>query len=328
MRGYHRSMRLNDVTPAYLQWRRSFRAANTVRNDKSALRLFTGVVGNIELTDLDHRHLLRFFDSIAETRQNSSSNQLRASLQAFFAWCRMEKLMTPDQDPLAGAPPKKVAKKNRATIPVHDFPVYLDMTTEPRVRALSAIGLYLFLRAGEITSLRVRDLDLQAGTIAVTIHKTGDADIMPISRELDRELRRWILAYEAECGPLQPGWFLVPARIQAGWGEHKLNPGAPISRPQEIIRSSLDAYGINQRWEAIHCLRRSGARALFDHLSAQGIDGALEIVSATLHHSSVVMTERYLQITHSRAKRDLLLKGQDMFPSQAAANVIPIKRAM
>lgn len=320
-------MRLDPAIQEFILWRRAQAfAANTVRNDRVHLGIARHVLGDIELELIGHAEMMRVFDHAARTRTASSVNILAGGLSAFFKWARMRKYMGPDNDPMIGIRARKVAKKERARIPLHDFNVFLDAATDPRDRALCALSLYLFTRASETTSLRVRDLDLTDGTVNVTVYKTGDFDIMPVSRELDREMRAWLMEYARICGPLDPNWYLVPARQQTGFHKHTLNPAAPISRPQETANTVLDAYGIKVKGESIHCLRRSGARALFDELSGSGVDRSLEIVSAMLHHASVTMTEKYLGITHSRAKRDGLIKGEDMFPSLAAENVVPIRK--
>jgi integrase len=323
-------MRIEDAADEYLRWRQGQGfAKNTVRNDKSGINLMVGVIGNIEMSDLDYEKCMRVFDRLSETRAASSINALHSGYKAFFRWCRMRRYMGPDQDPLEGVRWRKVARKERTYIPLHEFPELLDCAPEPRDRALLALGLFLFLRASEAVSLKVGDVDLDAGTIAITVHKTGDFDIMPISAELDVELRAWLTHYTSECGPLRRDWILVPAKVQSGFGEHRLNPTARISRPQEVVKRTFDQFGLtNLQWEAMHCLRRSGARALFDELSGSGIDGALEICSAMLHHQSVTMTERYLGITHSRAKRDLLVRERGLFPSLASVTVTPIRRVV
>lgn len=313
----------------YLHWRRAQGFARaTIRNDKSAIKIMRDTLGdNYPVEAIDDIAVTRVLDKASDTRSAASVNMVHSSLSAFFRWCRLRKYMPVDTDPMLGMRYKRVPKKERRRLAVHEFPAFLDSAAEPRDRAACALGLYLFLRSSEIVSLRIRDLDLQAGTVGVTVHKTGDYDVMPISAELDRELRAWLTAYQDECGPLQKDWFLVPAKTQAGFGIHKLNPPARISRPEEIVKKTVAAYGwTDTHWQGFHLLRASGARAWFDELNEQTIDGALKIVQAHLHHSSVVMTERYLGLTADRAKRDRLLKGESMFPSLNAGNVIPLRK--
>jgi integrase len=102
-----------------------------------------------------------------------------------------------------------------------------------------------------------------------------------------------------------------------------------MTKSERYIRKAV----VNMGWEdtddriGIHLLRASGARAWFDELNNHTIDGAPKIVQAHLHHASVVMTERYLGLTSDRTKRDRLLRGQSMFPSLAADNVVSLREA-
>lgn len=320
--------KLSDAAHEYDVWRDMQGFAKTTRNgDQVALRHLIRSAGDIPVDQCNHNILTEALHSMGRTNTASSVNMHHASLSAFFRWCRIQKYLAPDEDPLAGIRYKKVGKKDRRRIPAHEFPMLLEATKGPRERMLIALGLYLFLRSSEAVSLRVRDVDLQAGTIGVTIFKTGDYDVMPISSELDTELRRWLLHYQQESGELHPDWHLVPAKKVIGWHKLSYNPTAKMSRPEDLVKETLHNFGwVDTHWQGMHCLRASGARAWFDELDNNSIDGALRIVQTHLHHASVTMTERYLGLTADRAKRDRLLKGEAMFPSLAASNVTPINR--
>lgn len=322
------TIRLKNAAREYNVWRdmQGFAKA-TRRNDQAALRHLERTVGDINVNLIDHDQITRTLHKIGETCSPLSVNIHHASMSAFFRWCRMKGYLAPDQDPLMGIRYKKVGKRDRRRLEAYEFPPLLDAAERPRDRMLIALGLFLFLRSSEAVTLRVRDVNLQSGTVGVTIHKTHDYDIMPISRELDTELRRWFLAYQEECGELHPDWFLVPALKTVGFHQFDLNPTAKISRPEDIVKKTLTRYGWEDtHWQGMHCLRASGARCWFDELDANTVDGALRIVQTHLHHSSVTMTERYLGITADRAKRDRILKGESMFPSLQAANVRSINR--
>lgn len=322
------TVKLSNAAREYDVWRdmQGFAKA-TRRNDRSALRHLERAIGDLPVDQIDNDKITHALHRMGETCGPSSVNMHHASLSAFFRWCRMKGYISPDADPLMGIRYKKVGKRDRRRLAAHEFPPLLDAAKTPRERILIALGIYLFLRSSEAVSLRVRDVDLQSGTIGVTIFKTHDYDIMPISRELDTELRRWLLAYQEECGELHPDWYLVPAKKTIGLHTFALNPTAKISRPEDLVKETLRRYGWDDtHWQGMHCLRASGARAWFDELDANTVDGALRIVQTHLHHSSVTMTERYLGITADRAKRDRILKGESMFPSLQATNVTPINR--
>lgn len=322
------SISIEDALAEYVEWRKAQGFARaTISNDKSAIRMMMAALSaDCPVAHIDDQDMVTVLDHAATTRSAASINMVQSSLSAFFRWCRIRKYMTPDSDPLLGIRYRKVPKKERKRLVTHEFAAFLDCAEQPRDRMALALGLYLFLRSSEITYLRLRDVDLDAGTIGVTIHKTKDYDIMPISRELDRELRKWLSVYQEECGPLDKDWFIVPAKTQAGWGRHALNPPARISRPEEIVKRTLKAYGwTDTHWQGFHLLRASGAREWFEALNDQTIDGALKIVQAHLHHQSVTMTEKYLGLTADRVKRDRIIKGETMFPSAATDNVIHLR---
>ena len=66
----------------------------------------------------------------------------------------------------------------------------------------------------------------------MTIFKSYKSDVMPLSSELDMEMRRWLRAYQDECGPLDKNWFLVPAVKNAGqFGNFALAPDRRTGLP-------------------------------------------------------------------------------------------------
>lgn len=320
-------------------------AANTIENNRKDLRFLQRVLGNPKTGKLAAADMDRVFAVASQTLAPQSVNNMQASISAFFRWCRARQRMPHDADPLAGRRYRKVAKVERRRVPVAQFPALLDAAVNPRDRMVLALGLYLMLRQSEIADLRIGDVDLQSGTINVRIFKTHDTDTMPISAELDRELRSWYPVYQGNAGPLQPSWYLVPARRFAGIHAQRdelgrmvkgqlgrLTPEQKMVKVEEVAKSALKEIGWQMHapngralHHGIHVLRRSAARAMFDELSAQGYDGALRTVQAWLHHASTTMTERYLGLEIDRAVRDKKFKGQPMFASLAADNVVRLE---
>ena len=324
-----RDKKIGDIVPDYLQWRkRQGFAHNTTRNDKSALGFLTRTLSPERLvSDIHPSDIADVLEACLDKRQPSSVNAVRATLSGFFQWCRANQIIGPDHNPMLGVRYRKVAVKERQRLRLDEFDSFLDVAPDPRHRIMAALGLFLFLRSSEAVALRVKDVDLTGGTIAVTIQKTNDFDRMPLSSELDRELRIWLTHYQSVKGNLDPNWKLVPP-VARGWRDSNCyNPTGKISRPEDLIKRCLNAYGWEDtHWEGMHCLRRSGARAWFDSLVEMGTDGALRLVQTQLHHRSVTMTERYLGLTGDRINRDKRLRGQAMFPVPTQKNVIPLKR--
>ena len=310
----------------YLRWREAQDfSPHTIKNDSTALRFLMRVLGEHRvLRDLEYADMQHAITVALQGRKPQSVNAYHACFSAFFRWSRMKGYMDLDHDPLMGIRYRKVGKTERRKIPVHDFPHFLNSAPDERHRMFSALGLYLFLRASEAVALRWRDLDLTAGTIGVTIFKTNDYDLMPISSELDEELRRWMVWLQDHTNsPIHPDWYLVPSLRCLGPRNWIINPTAKISRPHDLVKRHLEAFGWEDtHWQGMHCLRASGARAWFDELVEQGTDGALKLVQTHLHHTSVIMTERYLGLSADRVKRDRTLKGSSMFPSLGETDTV------
>lgn len=345
-----RGVPLSDAIEEFVTSRSSQgKRVSTIRNNRQTLRDLLTAVGNIQTRNVTSRHIDMYFTSASQRRSPAVLNNDLATLGLFFRWCRLRKYMERDDDPTAGHNPRKVAPRDRNRVAPAQFAALLNAAGKDhaRDRMVVALGLYLFLRQGEIASLRLRDVDLENGEIRVEIHKTSDLDYMPISSELDAELRRWLTWYAEHHGSLDPDWYLVPAKHAPTWvhnqqGRFQAAPGVLLLKPErmmtkieEVAKRALvgidfpirDAQGVSTR-EGIHTLRRSGARALFDELASRGYDGALQRVRAMLHHSTGTMTERYLGINVERRQRDAQVKGQPLFPSlaEAEARVVPFER--
>jgi len=96
----------------------------------------------------------------------------------------------------------------------------------------------------------------------------------------------------------------------------------------KVIKRILENYGwTDTYWQGMHLLRASGARAWFDELNNNTVDGALRLVQTHLHHSSTQMTERYLGLSADRVRRDEMVQGSAMFPSIGKrGNVVQLRK--
>lgn len=314
------------------------KAPSTVKQDGYNLRRLLVDTGNIYVANLHHAHIDKHFGSHPEWGVAHRSGKIR-SFRVFFAWATRRKYFR-GYDPLgeykAG---RRQSNEDKLRLPRDRFGELLDAAPHPRDRVFLALGLYLFLRPGETVLLKVGDVHLDQGDITVDVPKTHDQDLMPITIDLDVELRRWLTFYTAECGLPQPHWYLVPSKTGAlrapvtggrfspdnVISEGRLRPEIPMSAPGRVARRALANLGLYAPGEGGHTLRRSGARAYFDYLvDEKGYDGALRQVSAMLHHSSTTTTEWYLGLTLDRHKRNSQLKGRWMYGEPEVNNVIKL----
>ena len=336
---------LNEAIADWERFRRSQGIAkNTINGQLGILRRFMTVNGNIYVDKINDHHVTRHFEEASKTKGQAALRNDHVALSVFFDWCRHTKRMSLDSDPMYGRRiPKKVTRE-RNRLNVTEFNLLLDAAEArcPRDRAVIAVVLYTLLRDQEAADLRIMDVDLEGGWLRARIHKTHQEDRLPISAELDVELRRWLAEYTAAVGPLAPHYRLLPARHTIpGKGEDgkfdrvessRLLPEKGIGPLGRMVTPILESIGFPVRdhngkptGEGAHTIRRSGARALFDTLTAGGYDRALRVVQSLLHHASVTQTELYLGVTADRRGRDELIRGKSMYRlGQGVSNVVPI----
>lgn len=315
-------------------------AKSTQRAATRVCRAFLAHAGNIQVRHVTARHVDSYFASRLSQLQPQSLNLELVFLRSLFRFAAARGYMRNVPDPTAHRRRMRVQARGRLRVPSSDFPRLLDATPHPRDRMVVALGIYLLQRQSEIQALRVGHVDLTHGVVSAQIIKTAKFDEMPISSELDTELRRWLTWYAQQVGPLQDSMYLVPAKVRPMFGrdgkpqiDTTLQPFKPIGRPEQVVQRALVACGYslqdaegNPMREGVHTLRRSAARAMFDRLCDEGYDRALRIVQSLLHHSSVKQTEGYLGIEADQVHRDDVIRGKEMFPSSSEGNVIPMRR--
>lgn len=341
---------LSDAIEDYERFRRSQAIKpTTLSSHRSVLKRFLTVNGNIYCDKINQTHVVRHLEEAAKTRQPQTLRIDHDALSVFFDWCRHTKRMARDEDPFYGMRRPRGVERERERLSVHEFPALLEAAGErcARDRIAVAILLYTLLRDQEVADLRVRDVDLEGGWLRARIHKSGIEDRMPISEELDYELRLWLTAYTTEVGHLHPNYRLVPARkvglkfddykrFTPG-GEVTLVPEKSVGKMGRIVNPILGAVGFpivdldgNPASEGAHTVRRSGARALFDTLVAMEADerqaDPLRVVQSLLHHKSATVTERYIGLRADRLSRDSLLRGRKMYHTTGNGNVTPLHR--
>lgn len=337
---------LSDAIDDYNRFRQSMDIGRrTLVVQRSTLTKFLAVNGNLWVHQVGDHHVTRFFEEAAKTKQPQSLRNDYTVLHGFFEWARKTKRMKSDVDPLYGRRKPKRLHKERFRLHVSKFPQLLDAAEarSPRDRAAIAVLLYTLMRDGEVTDLRIRDLDLDSGYLMARIHKTRQEDRVPISAELDRELRAWLTIYSAEVGFLEPHYFLIPSRDTRGVNdadgviarnEHvRYAPERRIPALGKIVSPALADIGVPLRdangrpmGEGAHTVRRSGARALFDALVSSGYDHALRVVQSMLHHANQSTTEVYVGVTADRRSRDDLIRGRVMYTALEQSNVTPLRR--
>lgn len=345
-----RSILLSDLIDEFEESLRSNSySKNTIKNHVSSARHFLGHVGNIQSRSVTSRHVDRFFaERQTHGLKPGTLNVTLHGLRSLFVFAERRGYIAAGQNPAVHRRPYRDVPRERQRVPASEFGRLLDAAEHPQERIVVALGLYLFLRQSEIKALRVGDVDLHHGEVMVQVIKTKESDRMPISAELDAELRRWLTWYADHVDrPLKHTDRLAPAKarpvfvkglsradnLERARRVTLLDPTRPVSEPEHIVQRALARYGLPVRddsgrslFEGVHTLRRSGARALFDQLKDDGYDYAIRTVQAMLHHKSITTTEAYLGVTADKKKRDEILKGKMMFPT-THTNVVRMEKA-
>lgn len=333
-------MLLSDAIQAFGHDRRAKGVAPKTRsNEMQVLRLLLADVGNISVRSLKPQHADIFWANRAGWAPGTL-NRARGTLSIFFGWCRDSGYMNRDVDPLAGTKALRVPPRSRTLIPQSEFEAVIERRANPRTRITFALGLYTFARISEIEGLRWQDIDLAGGTLEVFRQKTQTIDTLPVCDELAAELKRWRLEYAAHMNEqVRPEWFVVPGTTPPrglstkgakGFTAHRPRFYLPTKRADlsKVIKLALMEDGYYVPYEGGHTLRRSGATALYNELSAVGHDRAIRICQAMLGHSSVQTTEVYLRLDLDRKVRNDLLAGKPMFPSRGEGDVVALRGSL
>ena len=262
----------------------------------------------------------------------STHNYYRSRLNSFFRFCIQRGLVK--KDLLAEVDPLRVPTVLRQRPSPTTLNEMVRTAPNDRDRALLQTLIHTALRKSEVAAIRVNDVDLDEGWLIVRITKSHLEDRLPITVQLNSDLRRWMRTYATDIGrPLAADDHLFPARHSPGfrWRTEPDGmrvrfrapdiwlPQAPMAHAERVVHDALHRVGLPTIGEGAHTLRRAAARAFFDELTQdRGYDSALRVVSAWLHHKNSSTTEQYLGLDLERKRRDEWLRGN---PSSLPAPV-------
>ena len=322
---------VGEAVELYLALRKGKFAHDTWVNDRSQLNRFADAVGRQrQMHTLTPEDAEAFFltgdNALCDQMAASSFNKVRSRVITWMEFCRRRRMI--DQDLMGEVDSLPVLKRERLRLSPAEMLALPSYAGNSRDRSLIILAVNTALRASEIVSLRLRDVDLDGGWLRVTVQKSHLQDVMPITAELDAGLRQWLRDYTeqvaASHGPLNGEWFLFPSRLPgrnryrrvdgelvATYEHGPLVPAQQITKPALIVQRALRSSGTTtEPGEGLHTLRRSVARAFFDSNVQRGYDSALRATSALLHHSSTQVTEHYLGLASEKLHRDEVLRGR------------------
>lgn len=308
-------MTMKQATNQFLQWRKdNGYAKNTLDAQKAVLKHLSNETGwEAAPSTINTRHVLAVMDH--DRAAARTANLRKTHISTFVTWCKDEGVCEPTWNPMRGIRKRKVMETERKKVNINDLERLVRGAETERERILLALSINLLLRISEVSDLRIKDINMQAGEVSVRIFKTSELDTMPMTAELQEELRKYLLWYTLQCGALDPDWYLIPS--DTGGHKPRLQPDRPKGRLATSIQGSLRRIG----WEDVkgeggHTLRRSGARWMLMALEDQGVERALRIVQHMLHHKSLEQTEHYLGISVDVQHRNIALKGRRWYTGQ------------
>ena len=209
-------------------------------------------------------------------------------LHAMYAW---RQSMTDQPSPMTGVPRPKADKPLPKALRPEQVKAFLDSIQQWTVqgcrdRAFFQLMYESGMRVGEVASLLVSDLDVQAGEALVRDAKSRKSRVVLFGAGATMWLSRWLERRE-ECLPQGDALWIAP------------RTGKPVKTAVWVKRAHQlgEEQGISS-----HQLRHSFAT----HLLENGAD--IRAVQELMGHSSVVQTQRYDLVVSSRRRnaRDLL----------------------
>lgn len=310
------------------------------RSVGSLFRRFTARVNDCHVGSLRAEDIEDFFYGPGGLHTGAGVTTLanyRVMMLGFLRHCdRREWLARPVSQLTAGLREKSTqSNRNRFRMTRGELRRLMDAAEFPRDRALIAFVANTGLRISEAVRMRVRDVSFGKGELYVYLVKTKEEVTVPLSLDLEGELRAWLTTYTEAAGDLKRGHYLfpvclrhtfMPGHAQVRNPERVLNPEGMISNPQAIIKEVAERAEIElEPGDAWHTIRRSFARILYEDAREHGHDNALRIVQAALNHKEVSTTERYLGLDIERQRYADMIKGKRFLTADLDnAKIIPL----
>lgn len=232
-----------------------------------------------EVVDVSEINFAQFLDYVFLDRGVSprTHNNYRTWLRSFISWLRRQHLL--EGDPLDGVPPMREPGKIRQPLPTAMLRQIREHLTAHDRHFLLAVMLeyYTFIRPGELSELRIGDIDVKRHAIHVraSITKNGKAEMVGLNTA--------IVALMRELGTLRApkDMYIFSSRLRPG--TVKLDSRAFRDRWSRLRRR----LGIPRDYQ-FYSLKDSGIRDLAN-------SAGIVIARDQARHSSIAVTNKYLQ---------------------------------
>ena len=249
------------VLKAYMPHARARQRDSTLKETERHLLEYCKPLHGLQIAKIDRRAIAARLGEIAATSGSVTSNRVRSSLSAFFAWCLRQGLL--DTNPVIGTGREAEASRSR----VLDDSELRSIWNGLKNNDFGAIVKLLILtgqRAGEIAGLRWSEVRKDAIVLPPERTKNARQHTVPLSEPV-----RAILGAQT---PRQDRDFIFgrTGRPFSGWSKSKRELDERI---REMTGGSLSPW-------TLHDLRRSAVT----HMADLGVQP--HVIEATLNHVS------------------------------------------
>ncbi len=295
----HRLAHWDATIISYLANRSAF--GRVFAQERWALRSLRKYLVAAQAMDLD----LRLFDGWRKSFQHLHPNTRRGREMAIHAFCRYRRRSEPDcflPNPLSFArsrphrqpvimEPEQIAQLLRLASELQPHP---ESPLLPFVARMAIVLLYTAgLRRGEVTRLRLEDVDIRRGVLRIHETKFHKSRWVPMSASARTELERYLRQRrKTSCGtcPTSPLLFngKVPPRCYSGGGLGRIVH-------QLLVKADIrDTDGNRAR---VHDVRHSFAVAALRRWYEKGanVQSSLPRLAIYMGHVSIHSTAYYLR---------------------------------
>lgn len=276
----------------------------------------------------DERYMERYFNRLRPPAYSERSfNNYRQMFRIFWNYCLEEGWVR--TNPMRHIDPVRVPKRVRLQLSAQEMLRMLD-DAPPRDRVALALGMNTGLRAGDIASLTVGNINLTNNQINAFVEKTDEEMEFGITAELRTELVRWFHHYADAMGlpdwtHLPNDWQVVPpaqgvaVRVgdPAAGTVTKYMPHRRYRHPELIVHRALEQMGYPTRQEGFHTIRRSAARMFFDEAVRSNVGDPIRVPQTLLGHKNRATTEIYLGVTRDKQVLDDMMRGKSILHQAA-----------
>jgi integrase len=275
-----RASRRHTLAEAIEKFNDSVLATRDDQSTKRHYEFWTERLGHLRLVNVTADMIVQARDDLLSTQSRLGKRLAPAtvklyleSLSAVFKYCRKELRWT-NYNPCSDVTRPKLPKGRVRFLSDAERIALLDAcqkSTEPRLYPFVLLAISTGARAGELTELLWRDVDLERGTASLRKTKNGDMRALPIK---GRALAAIKAMHDDDIDPA--------THVFAG-------PPGPIFDYQDLFARARDEAGITD-FRFHDCRHCTGSYLAMNGASASEI-------AAVLGHKTLVMVKRYAHLS-------------------------------